>query len=175
MKKIILIEKRSNGLGTLTIILLIGLLIISFLGGAAFWFYQKGTKFANSAANINTSSNPETPSSTNSAIPDLIMPTADVEGQDLSDVARYPGSVRSGFYRSDDGNFIAIDYFTKEKSEKIIDFYKKELISWNILSENQKVLTLAKESREATIEIMDEDKVNSLTQYSISYTIIKME
>jgi len=158
-----------------TIILIIVLFVISFVGGAAFWFYQKGTKLADRAVNINTSSNPETPSSTNSAIPDLIMPTADVDGQDLGDVARFPGSVRSGYYRSDDGNFIAVDYFAKEKSEKIIDFYKKELTSWNILSENQKVLTFAKDNKETTIEIMDEDKVNSLTQYSISYTIIQTE
>jgi len=174
MKKIILIEK-SRGLSALTIILLIGLLIISFLGGAAFWFYQKGAKFANRAVSINTSSNPATPSSTSSLIPDLIMPTADVEGRDLGDIKRYPGSIRSGYYRADDGNFTAIDYFVKEKSEKILDFYKKELTSWNILSENQKILTLAKDNKEATIEIMDEDKVNSLTQYLISYTIINTE
>jgi len=159
----------------MTIVLIIVLFLASFIGGAAFWFYQKGTKLADKAANINSSSNPETPSSTSSNVPDLIMPTTDVEGKDLSDVVRFPGSVRSGYYRSDDGNFMAIDYFAKEKSEKIIDFYKKELASWNILSENQKVLTFAKESREVTIEIMDEDKVNSLTQYSISYTIINTE
>jgi len=158
-----------------TIILIIVLFVISFVGGAAFWFYQKGTKIADSAVNINLSSNPETPSSTSSAIPDLIMPTADVDGKDLPGVKRYPGSVRSGYYRSDDGNFTSIDYFVKEKSDKIMDYYKKELSDWNILSENIKVMTLSKESYELTIEIMDEDEQNGLSQYSLSYTIIKTD
>lgn len=158
-----------------TIVLIIVLFLASFIGGAAFWFYQKASKLADSAVNINSSSNPETPANVSSNMPDLIMPTADVDGQDLPDIKRYPGSMRSGYYRADDGNFISVDYFVKEKSEKIIDYYKKELTDWNILSENQKVLTLSKENKEATIEIMDEDAINNLSQYSIGYTIIKTD
>ncbi len=156
---------------TTTIVLIIVLFLASFIGGGAFWFYQKTKSLAasilNSSQNLSQTPTPEVAAST-----DIIMPKSDAAGQDLAAVSRYPGSIRSGYYVSDEKNFYAIDYIANVAPEKVVEFYKQKLSDWNLVSSSEKILVFSKGNNEATIEVTISDPNSNLTSYSITYLIV---
>ena len=67
---------------------------------------------------------------------EIALPTEDVEGEDLSDVPRYPGSVRTGYITQETeeaGREKWISYATSAGIDEIRDFYARELPAngWN--------------------------------------------
>jgi len=52
-------------------------------------------------------------------------PTSDVAGEDISDVPRYPGSVRTGSLRTE--WMMTVEYITSASLDEVLDFYEKEL------------------------------------------------
>ncbi len=54
-------------------------------------------------------------------------PTTDVSGEDISDVPRYPGSVRVYYGPIPDTDIVVVEYLTSASIETVSDFYESEL------------------------------------------------
>lgn len=69
-------------------------------------------------------------------------PTLDVEGNDISDLPRYPGSVRTSYWRmdfGDGGEAITVTYITSVNVSEVLKFYQEKLPvnGWTDITEMQ--------------------------------------
>ena len=69
-------------------------------------------------------------------------PTLDVEGKDILDLPRYPGSVRTSYWRmdfGDGGEAITVTYITSATISEVLKFYQEKLPanSWTDITEMQ--------------------------------------
>lgn len=62
-------------------------------------------------------------------------PTSDVVGEDIPDVPRYPGSIRTGYSIVVETGLTTIGYVTSSSVDEVVDFYERELPAngWEIL------------------------------------------
>lgn len=62
-------------------------------------------------------------------------PTSDVAGEDISDMPRYPGSVRTDSSVVVEAGLTMIGYVTSSSVDEVVNFYEKELPAngWEIL------------------------------------------
>ncbi len=69
-------------------------------------------------------------------------PTSDVKGEDISDLPRYPGSIRVNYWRmsfGDGGEKLTVIYVTSASIDEVLSFYQKELPvnGWVDITEGQ--------------------------------------
>ncbi len=155
----------------LWVTLIIALFLVGLAGGIIYWSLVKTKNIANSA--LDAAKNAEsvttpTPSPSISTIPvALNMPSADVAGEDLADVPRYSGSMRTGYDKNDDGTEINLEYITSSSTKEILDFYKKTLVDngWTLFAEGSQNLNFSKSQTDVSIEIIEAN--NNLIQYRI--------
>ena len=163
-------------------VLVILIFVLGFSGGVFYCTYLKTKNISSSALNAAKNSQSfitPTPTASSSAVAkpvsNLKIPDIDVEGADLADVPRYPGSIRSIYEKSTDGTQVLIEYYAKESSSKIWEYYKNTLKdTWTLMSADKQTLTFSKNGAELSIEIIDEDKT-PITQYQISYTKVEAQ
>jgi hypothetical protein len=153
------------------IALIVVLFIVGFAGGVIYWSFVKTKNIANSALdaakNIQTLTTP-TPSLSISSTPvALSLPTADVPGQDLPDIPRYKGSMRTAYDQNDDGSEVNLEYVASASAQEILDFYKKTLVEkgWTLFAEGFHNLNFSQGETDVSIEIVEAN--NGLTQYRI--------
>ena len=164
------------------ILLMIAVTLVVSAAGVIYWTSVKAKRIANSAldsgANVQTVLTP-TPSPASSKTPTatISMPTSEVEGEDLSDVPRFNGAVRSSYDKNDDGSVINIEYYGQASSKEILEFYKTNLPvkEWILRAESVGALNFSKSEAEISIEIVDEDKTAKITQYKIHYFKVQTE
>lgn len=157
----------------LWITLIVVLFIVGFAGGVIYWSFVKTKNIATSALdaakNAQSVTTP-TPSPSISSTPiALSLPTADVAGEDLPDMPRYKGSMRTAYDKNDDGTEVNLEYIVSSGSKAILDFYKKTLVDngWILFAEGSQNLNFSKSQTDVSIEIMEEN--NNLTQYRIHF------
>ena len=155
-------------------LLITALFLVGFAGGVIYWSLVKTKNIANSvldaAKNAQTVTTP-TPSAANSTAPagNLALPAADTPGEDLPDVPRFSGAIRSDYAQSTDNLVINLEYFAPAEAKNILDYYKKTLPNsdWILRAEDNRGLTFNKTGADLTIEIIEE--ASNLTQYRIHF------
>ena len=152
--------------------LMIIVFVVGFIAGVFYWTYLKTKRIANSALKAGQNAQTYlTPTPTNSAISQttLTFPAAETEGRDLSDIPRYPDSIRSNYDESDDR--ITLEYFAKTAPDKIIEYYQNLITQngWSLTAKDEGSLNFSTNRAEVMIDIIDEDKTPA-TQYQILYT-----
>lgn len=155
----------------LWITLIVVLFIVGFAGGVIYWSLVRTKNITNSALdaakNAQSVTTPTPSPSISQAPGGLTMPTADAPGEDLADVPRFSGAIRSDYDSTD--KVINLEYFAKATASEILDFYKKTLpnFEWILRAEDGQGLTFNKAGADLTIEIVEED--SNIAQYRIHF------
>ena len=165
-------SKHSNAKRSFSKLALVLILIVLFIffwaGGTAYWLFLKAKTVAHTALNV--SKNPVTVPTVEPTSTQMAMPAFDVAGEDLTVAPRYPNSIRTSYYLSDDQNFVTDQYMAPAGSSLITDYYKKILESggWVLESSDQRTFQFLRDSDELTLLVESEN--NNLTLYSLSWT-----
>lgn len=153
--------------------LIIVVLLVATAVGVIYWTSYKANKIANSAIDASkksqTALTAEPSSSVSNIKTPVALPATDSDGEDLTDVPRYPDSIRTSFDKNDDSSVVNLEYVAKENGSKILDFYKKTLVEngWILRAEDPSALSFSGQAADLSIEIVGEDKLSEITQYQI--------
>lgn len=157
------------------ILLTVVIFLVVLAGGVIYWTFFKAKKITDSVIDSSQKS-PSilTPSSsgeaTSTPTPE-VLPTADIDGEDISGINRYRDSVRIEFDKNDDSSVINVGYMAKETGQNILEYYKSDLVNkgWIIRAEDSSSLSFSNSEADLSIEITSENKVDMITQYLIHY------
>ncbi len=97
---------------------------------------------------------------------EVTLPSADVTGNDITEVPRYPGSVRTAWNKYEESE--KVSYQAKATAAEVGDYYTKLLAEkgWTLTSSTEMDLVFEKEPARCSIVLYDSD---GLTDYSIKY------
>lgn len=155
--------KKGTNVALIIIIVVVVLLILG--AGAGYYVYYRAKQAVQKA----TESIPAT--TTPGETTEETLPSSDVAGSDITGISRYPGSVRTEYYKDAQGTFTNITYKAKASSDDILDFYKKLLPekSWELTYSEEDSISFTKDpaSSQLTISITTEGK--TITEYELSY------
>ena len=155
-------SKKTN-LVLIAIIIILALVVIG--GGIGYYAYYRLKKSAQKSTNEIANTSP-------AASEEGKMPDSDVAGTDLTDVPRYPNSIRFNYQKSEAMNYTQIQYKVKATSDEILNYYKKQMpsLGWTLISSENKSLSYSKELNQVSITV--NDTVNSITSYQLDYLVL---
>jgi hypothetical protein len=151
------------------VLILILLILTTFAGGTVYWLFLKAKSLSTSAINI---SGAQTTASDDNSTAVLSMPVADASGQDLANVPRYSGAVRTGYYISDDKQFTSVEYIAPVSADVLRQYYKDYLkkMNWTLNSSDQKTLNFTSVGYDLNIEIVSQNNSPVLVGYALNLT-----
>ena len=158
-------KQNSKGPNVILIIVIILVILILLGGGTGYYLYYRAKKAIKSVTN----SIPATTFSNTSSGDTSQMPAKDVTGADLTDISRYPLSIRTAYNKNSDGTYTDINYKVKATSDQILTYYKTQLPAngWTLSNSQEDSLSYQKGNDEITVNILD--TTDSITEYTLEF------
>ncbi len=154
--------KKGTNVALIIIIIVVFLLILG-AGGGYYVYYRAKKAVQKATESLPTTTTPDTTEE------ERTLPSSDVAGSDITDVSRYPDSVRTEYYKGAQGTFIDIVYKAEANADDILNYYKKQLPEkgWELTASEENDLTFTKNTSQLAVSITSEGK--TIAEYELSY------
>lgn len=147
------------------ILLVIAIFIFFALDAIIIWMYFKSSRlvknFSNSAQRAATLSEKF---NFLKASADIYIPQEDISGADLTEVARYPQSIRTYYFN--EASVINLEYQTIDDPKLVLAYFKKELVSKNFIVQKMTENMVVYKKDKITISLRVE-QLDSLTTIAL--------